>query len=65
MRIASKHVARQVSPDQYRVFGQVLVEVMMDQFPKEFVDQEFVEAWTMAFRILANILINIEVRVPR
>lgn len=62
MRIASKHVARQVSPDQYRVFGQVLVEVMMDQFPKEFVDQEFVEAWTMAFRILANILINIEVR---
>ena len=34
----------------------------MDQFPKEFVDQEFVEAWTMAFRILANILINIEVR---
>ena len=51
MRIASKHVARQVSPDQYRVFGQVLVEVMMDQFPKEFVDQEFVEAWTMAFRI--------------
>ena len=30
--------------------------------PEEFVDQEFVEAWTMAFRILANILINIEVR---
>lgn len=59
-RIASKHVGLQVRPDHYPKFGDVLIDTICDLFPREMVDDEFREAWQMAYDKMASILIGLE-----
>lgn len=59
-KIASKHVGLQVKPEHYPKFGQVLINVIINLFPKQLVHDEFIEAWTLAYQNLANLLIKLE-----
>ena len=40
--------------------GQVLINVIINLFPKQLVHDEFIEAWTLAYQNLANLLIKLE-----
>ncbi|MCP8715922.1 MAG: globin domain-containing protein [Asgard group archaeon] len=61
-RIVNKHVGLQVKPEQYQMLGEVLLETMVDLFPPEMVDDEFVETWSTVYGNLANFLINAEAK---
>ncbi|WP_227003961.1 NO-inducible flavohemoprotein [Salicibibacter halophilus] len=58
-KIAHKHVALQVVPEQYPIVGHYLLKAMKDELGEAATD-ELLEAWGEAYQIVADIFINVE-----
>lgn len=61
-RIAHKHVSLQVSPPQYEVVGQFLIEAI-GQVLGDAATPEIVDAWTNAYGVLAGVFIGREAQM--
>lgn len=59
MRVAEKHVALGVKPDQYPVVGEALLQAVKDVLGDKATD-EVIDAWGEAYNVIADAFINIE-----
>ncbi|KAK6203649.1 Yhb1 nitric oxide dioxygenase [Scheffersomyces amazonensis] len=59
-QIVSKHVGLQVKAEHYPIVGKCLLETMVDLLPSEVANEEFLNAWAIAYGNLAKILIDSE-----
>ncbi|MTW86468.1 NO-inducible flavohemoprotein [Virgibacillus dakarensis] len=59
MRVAKKHVALGVKPDQYPIVGEALLQAVKDVLGDKATD-EVIDAWGEAYNTIADAFINIE-----
>lgn len=59
-RIAQKHCAYLIRPDQYEIVGEYLLGAFADHFGPEVAHEAFLLAWAAAYQQLADILIAAE-----
>lgn len=59
-KIVSKHVGLQVPANLYPIAGGCLIESMLELIPSTIANNEFIEAWTIAYGNLAKLLIDLE-----
>jgi nitric oxide dioxygenase len=59
-QIVNKHVALQVMPEHYPIVGGCLLRAIRDVLGEEIATDEVIEAWTVAYGQLADILIGAE-----